>query len=85
MVTPEPFPLPQAVAGNGEGAMADEGFRTTNRVFEEEVVGSGDFGALSRVYTREARILPPGAPMVTGLDAITGFWRRPPRRLGSRP
>lgn len=62
--------------------MTDEGFQATNRVFEKEVVGRGDFSALSRVYTRDARILPPGAPMVTGLDAITGFWREALAALG---
>ncbi len=62
--------------------MADEGFRATNRVFEDEVVGRGDFGALARVYTREARILPPGSGMVTGLPAITEFWRGAAASLG---
>lgn len=62
--------------------MADEGFRATNRVFEEEVVGRGDFGALSRVYAREARILPPGAPMVAGLEGITDFWKQAASALG---
>jgi ketosteroid isomerase-like protein len=55
--------------------MSNEEFRATNRVFEEEVVGRGDFGALDRVYTRDARILPPGGPMVTGRAAIADFWR----------
>jgi hypothetical protein len=45
--------------------MSDDGLRAgmaaTNRIFEEEVVGRRDFGALDRVYTRDARILPPGA------------------------
>ena len=62
--------------------MANEEFRATNRVFEEEVVGRGDFGALERVYTREARLLPPGVPMVTGLAAIAEFWRRAAAALG---
>ena len=64
--------------------MADDEFRSTNRVFEEEVVGRGDFGALERVYTREARILPPGAPMVTGRAAIAEFWRQAAAALGVR-
>jgi ketosteroid isomerase-like protein len=62
--------------------MANEEFRATNRVFEEEVVGRGDFGALERVYTRGARILPPGAPTVTGLPAIADFWRGAAAALG---
>ena len=38
--------------------MSQEAIRETNRVFEEEVVGRRNFGALERVYTRDARILP---------------------------
>jgi ketosteroid isomerase-like protein len=55
--------------------MSQEAIRETNRVFEEEVVGRRNFGALERVYTRDARILPPNAPAVTGRAAITEFWR----------
>lgn len=55
--------------------MEHDEIRATNRVFEEEVVGRRDFGALERVYTREARLLPPGAPTVTGRPAIAEFWR----------
>ena len=62
--------------------MANEEFRATNRVFEEEVVGRGDFSALERVYTRDARILPPGAPMVSGRAAIADFWRGAAAALG---
>jgi ketosteroid isomerase-like protein len=55
--------------------MAHEDIQATNRVFEEEVIGRRDFGALERVYTRSARLLPPGAPTVTGRDAVADFWR----------
>ncbi len=55
--------------------MAHEDIQATNRVFEGEVIGRRDFGALERVYTRNARLLPPGAPTVTGRDAIADFWR----------
>jgi ketosteroid isomerase-like protein len=55
--------------------MSHEEIRATNRVFEEEVVGRRDFAALERVYTRNARLLPPGAPMVTGRAAVADFWR----------
>ena len=47
----------------------------TNRVFEDEVVGKGNFGALTRVYTQDARILPPGAPMMKGQEQIQAFWK----------
>ena|SRR5438105_3879451 len=57
-------------------ATIPQGFRDTNRIFEEEVVGKGDFGALARVYTKNATILPPGAEMITGLEPIQEFWKQ---------
>lgn len=56
----------------------------TNRVFEQEVVARRDFGALDRVYTADARILPPGAAMITGREAIRAFWRDTVMRLDVR-
>jgi len=47
----------------------------TNRFFEEEVVGKGNFAALTRVYTRDARIMPPGAPTMKGQEQIQAFWK----------
>jgi ketosteroid isomerase-like protein len=47
-----------------------------NRIFEKEVIGNRDFHALSRVYTAQARILPPGAEMLTGIDHIRHFWEQ---------
>ena len=47
-----------------------------NRIFETDVVRNRDFGALGRVYTAQARILPPGAEMLTGLDQIRHFWEQ---------
>jgi ketosteroid isomerase-like protein len=46
----------------------------TNALFESEVVGRRNFAALDYVYTVDARILPPGAPMVSGREAIKKFW-----------
>lgn len=46
----------------------------TNRIFEDEVVGQGNFDALERVYTSGARVLPPGSEIVTGLENIKAFW-----------
>ena len=41
-----------------------------------EAVGRGDVeGAALDVYTSDAVILPPGAAMVRGREAIVGFWR----------
>jgi ketosteroid isomerase-like protein len=45
-----------------------------NKIFNEEVVGKRNLAALDDVYTADARILPPGAPMVAGREAIKQFW-----------
>ncbi len=52
-----------------------EHLAATNRIFEEEVVAKRDFTALAHVYTKTARILPPGSETVTGLEAIQSFWQ----------
>jgi ketosteroid isomerase-like protein len=54
----------------------------TNRIFESEVVGKGDFTALKNVYTKDARILPPGAEMVTGREQIQAFWQQAAAAMG---
>jgi ketosteroid isomerase-like protein len=52
------------------------GMRQTNAVFGTEVSEKRNFDALDKVYTANARILPPGAPMVEGREAIKGFWKQ---------
>ena len=47
-----------------------------NRIFETDVIRNRDFSALGRVYTAEARVLPPGADMLTGIDHIRNFWEQ---------
>lgn len=46
----------------------------TNRIFKTEVVEKRNFAALDEVYTADARILPPGAPMIAGREGIRKFW-----------
>lgn len=46
----------------------------TNRIFEA-AVANRDVDPLDRVYTQNARILPPGAEMVVGRENIKNFWR----------
>jgi ketosteroid isomerase-like protein len=46
----------------------------TNDLFNTEVFGKRNFAALDQVYTSEARILPPGAPMISGRELIKKFW-----------
>jgi pimeloyl-ACP methyl ester carboxylesterase/ketosteroid isomerase-like protein len=50
------------------------GIEETTHHFED-VFNHGDAaGAASQFYTRDARVLPPGAEMVQGRDRITEFW-----------
>src|SRR5258708_1472421 len=51
-----------------------DSMKATNAIFTEEVVKKGNYGALAHVYTKTARILPPGGDMVIGRDAIIAFW-----------
>jgi len=46
----------------------------TNELFNREVFGKRNFAALDDIYTSGARILPPGAPMISGPEAIKKFW-----------
>ncbi|HEY3988420.1 MAG TPA: nuclear transport factor 2 family protein [Acidobacteriaceae bacterium] len=48
--------------------------QSTNDLFNTEVFGKRNFAALDDIYTRGARILPPGAPMISGREAIRKFW-----------
>ncbi|SRR6266567_4131603 len=63
-------------------ATIPQGFRDTNRIFEEEVVAKGDFDALARVYTKNATILPPAAEIIAGLGPIQEFWKQAAVALG---
>ena len=46
----------------------------TNELFSTEVVAKRNVAALDDIYTANARILPPGAPMVSGRESIKKFW-----------
>jgi ketosteroid isomerase-like protein len=46
----------------------------TNDLFNREVFGKRNFSALDDIYTSNARILPPGASMVSGREGIKEFW-----------
>ena len=60
---------PQPALNQIRAAMA-----TTNDLFNTEVFGKRNFAALDRIYTTDATILPPGAPMISGRQAIKEFW-----------
>jgi ketosteroid isomerase-like protein len=46
-----------------------------NALFGETVVKGRDFAALDKIYTVDARILPPGADLIEGREKIMGFWQ----------
>jgi len=48
--------------------------RATNQYFDTDVIQANNPTALDRVYTANARILPPGTPLISGREAIQGFW-----------
>jgi ketosteroid isomerase-like protein len=48
----------------------------TNDLFNAQVFGQRNFDALDNIYTADARILPPGAPMISGRPAIKEFWSK---------
>lgn len=53
-----------------------------NRIFEEEVVGKGNFSALDLIYTTSARILPPDSDVIAGIENIRSFWMKAASDLG---
>jgi ketosteroid isomerase-like protein len=50
------------------------GMERTNDLFSREVFGKRNFDALDQIYTANARVLPPGAPMISGRKEIKNFW-----------
>src|SRR5258706_9673187 len=50
------------------------GMAATNALFNDEVFLKRNYSALDDIYTSDARILPPGAPMISGRAAIKDFW-----------
>ncbi|HET9984356.1 MAG TPA: DUF4440 domain-containing protein [Longimicrobiales bacterium] len=55
-----------------------------NRGFETAFNAGDPAGAARGIYSREARVLPPGAPMVRGRDAIEQFWAAAAAQMGIR-
>ena len=52
-----------------------QNIQPANRLFESEVAAKRNIDALDSVYTKDARILPPGGEMVAGRENIKAFWK----------
>ncbi len=51
-----------------------QGIDETHRRFEDAFNHGDAAGAARQLYTRDARILPPGSEMVQGRDRIAEYW-----------
>ncbi len=71
---------PGTVTQDTSGARA--GAAETNRRFEEAFNRGDAAGAAREVYTRDAQVMPPGAPAVRGRDAAAQFWTAAAQQLG---
>lgn len=63
-------------------APAPEEFRAVNQLFGTELIINRNFSALDRMYTADATVLPPGAPMITGRENIRSFWQQTLEAMG---
>jgi ketosteroid isomerase-like protein len=54
----------------------------TNALFCASVIKNGDYEALDNIYTTGARILPPGADLISGIPQIKSFWQQAVAALG---
>ena len=55
-----------------------------NGLFSTEVVQKRNFAALDQIYTADARILPPGSPLISGRAAIKQFWSNLVQSINAR-
>ena len=56
-------------------AAAPEAFRAVNQLFETELVAKRNYGSIDQIYTSDATVMPPGAPMITGRENVRAFWK----------
>lgn len=61
---------------------AQQGIDAANRKFEAAFNAGDPARAAREVYTRDATILPPGAPKMQGMEAIEQFWPAAAQQLG---
>jgi ketosteroid isomerase-like protein len=58
------------------------GIAETNRRFETAFAQGDPARAAMEVYTRDARVMPPGATTVHGRDAAAQFWKAAAAQMG---
>src|SRR5512134_447943 len=63
-----------ASAAHAESENVRAAIEAGNRAFTAAFL-SGDGAAIARLYTEDAQVIPPGAPVATGRPALAAFWR----------
>jgi ketosteroid isomerase-like protein len=56
-------------------AAAPEAFRAVNQLFETELIAKRNYDSIDQIYTSDATVMPPGAPMITGRENVRAFWK----------
>lgn len=65
-----------ALAAAGTAALADTSdLETAQASWEQAFAGGDGAAAAAAVFTEDARLLPPGEPMVEGRNAIGEYWQ----------
>ena len=54
--------------------MVTQGISDNNRQFEA-AIARGDAAGCASVYTDDGKVMAPDTPMITGKDAIRGYWQ----------
>jgi uncharacterized protein (TIGR02246 family) len=54
--------------------MTDDGISKTNRRFEA-ALADGNAAGIASLYTDDGRLMAPDAPIITGAEAIEGYWQ----------
>src|SRR5688500_15127703 len=65
-----------------ESESARQAIDATNRRFEAAIAAGGSTSPMGELYARDARILPPGAPLMQGRENIGRFWQGAVQQLG---